>query len=196
MLLAVILVGAYLIGSVNFSILLFSLSGRGDPRSRFSGNAGAINVWRQAGLGWAALILLLDVTRAVALAWAALYCLPKAQVSWIGLALVVGNRYPCYHRFRGGKGVATYLGFTIPISPLGAVVSALVWTLFYRVTHLPFVASFLMIAILAAGTITALGFHPFSTIGVVATSFFLYFNHRKNVMDFLAVRKNPSDASN
>ena len=53
--LLIILACAYLAGSVNFSILLFALLGKGDPRSRFSGNAGATNVWRQAGLGWAAL---------------------------------------------------------------------------------------------------------------------------------------------
>ncbi|HOO41495.1 MAG TPA: glycerol-3-phosphate acyltransferase, partial [Syntrophales bacterium] len=59
----IISAGAYLAGSVNFAIILFAVLGKGDPRSGFSGNAGATNVRRQAGLGWAALVLLLDLIR-------------------------------------------------------------------------------------------------------------------------------------
>ena len=70
--------------------------------------------------GWAAVVLLLDVGRAVGLAALALALLPFALVPWVGLALVAGNRFPCFHGFRGGKGVASYLGFTIPIAPWGA----------------------------------------------------------------------------
>jgi len=181
--LIVFLAGAYLAGSVNFSILLFAALGKGDPRSRFSGNAGATNVWRQAGLGWAVLILLLDLIRAAGLALIALHFLPESQVPWVGLALVLGNRYPCFHGFRGGKGVAAYLGFTIPIAPLAAALSTLAWPGVYGLTRLPFMASFLMIAVLAAGTIITFSYQAIATIGVMATALFIYCNHRQNVQE-------------
>ena len=101
--LAGLLVLTYLIGSLNFAILVLRLSGKKDPRTQFSGNAGATNVYRQAGRGWAAIVLLLDTGRAVALALTALGILPPMLVPWIGFALVVGNRYPCFHGFRGGR---------------------------------------------------------------------------------------------
>lgn len=183
--LLIILACAYLAGSVNFSILLFALLGKGDPRSRFSGNAGATNVWRQAGLGWAALVLLLDLLRAAGLALAALYFLPGTLTPWVGLALILGNRYPCFHGFRGGKGVAAYLGFTLPIAPLAAALSALAWAGVYALTRLPFIASFFMVTILAAGTIFAFSYDVTATTGVVATVVFIYFNHRENIMNLI-----------
>ena len=73
--LSILLAGAYLAGSVNFSILLFRILGREDPRRQFSGNAGVTNVYRQAGLLWAAVVLLLDIGRAFGVCWAALHML-------------------------------------------------------------------------------------------------------------------------
>ena len=57
---------AYLAGSVIFAILFFKIAGRADPRSSFSGNAGTTNVYRQAGMPWAALVFALDIGRALA----------------------------------------------------------------------------------------------------------------------------------
>lgn len=185
----IIIAGAYLAGSVNFSILLFALLGKGDPRSRFSGNAGATNVWRQAGLRWAALVLFLDLVRAMALSLAALHFLSPNSAPWVGLALVTGNRYPCFHGFRGGKGVAAYLGFTIPLAPYAAALSALIWAGVYGLIRLPFIASCCMVAILAVGTIIAFGYNVTATIGAVATVFFIYFNHRENIMNLIREKK-------
>ncbi len=188
--LIVILAGAYLAGSVNFAILLFAVLGKGDPRSRFSGNAGATNVWRQAGLGWAALVLLLDLIRAMGLSFIALHVLPEAQIPWVGLALVLGNRYPCFHGFRGGKGVAAYLGFTIPLAPLAAALSALAWAVAYGLTRLPFMASFFMIAILAVGTIITFAYQAIATIGAVATILFIFYSHRQNIHEIFQKKSN------
>ena len=100
---------AYLTGSINFSILLFKFSGKIDPRKEFSGNPGVVNVYRQAGIFMAALVWLLDMGRAIGVALACSYLLPTAQVPIGGLALILGNRFPCFHQFCGGKGVANYL---------------------------------------------------------------------------------------
>ena len=175
------LIAAYLAGSVNFSILLFRVMGRDDPRRSFSGNAGVTNVYRQAGLIWAALVLLMDIGRALAVCWAALQGLAPGNVPWAGFVFILGNRYPCFHRFRGGKGVAGYLGFTVLLSPLAAALSALVWVVMYGIVRLPFVASFFMVATLATGTIIARGYDPGALAGTLATALFIVANHRQNL---------------
>ncbi|MCX5829354.1 MAG: glycerol-3-phosphate acyltransferase [Deltaproteobacteria bacterium] len=182
--LAMFLAAAYLAGSVNFSILLFRILGRGDPRRQFSGNAGVTNVYRQAGLLWAAVVLLLDVGRALVICWAALHMLPLDAVPWMGLAFIIGNRYPCFHQFRGGRGVAGYLGFTALLSPISAGISALVWVVVYGIVRIPFIASFFMIAVLALGTIIACGFRTGAIAGTMATVFLIFNNHRQNVAAF------------
>ena len=187
---AVLLVLTYLIGSLNFAIILLHLLGKEDPRTKFSGNAGTTNVYRQAGRGWAAVVLLLDIGRAVALAALALGFLSYAFVPWIGFALVVGNRFPCFHGFRGGKGVAGYLGFTLFISPWAAGLSCLIWVIVHRIVRIPFIASFFMIAILATGMIMAGDGGMASTAGTLATAALIIFNHRKNIATFLAEQRN------
>jgi glycerol-3-phosphate acyltransferase PlsY len=98
----VLMVGAYLAGSINFSILLFNVVGKEDPRQTFSGNPGATNVYRQAGIGWAAAVLLLDMGRAMGVAYLGVALASPDWVPWMGLALIVGNRYPCFLGFGGG----------------------------------------------------------------------------------------------
>ena len=184
MIMAMLLVGAYSAGSINFSILLFRMLGRDDPRYQFSGTAGTTNVYRQAGLFWAGVVFILDLGRALAVSWAALYLLPINTVPWVGLALIVGNRFPCFHQFRGGKGVAAYLGFTVLISPLSAVLSALIWLIVYGIVRVPFIASFIMTVILMAGTISACEYQVAATAGTVVTSLFIFYNHRQNIEEF------------
>ncbi|MFH1078736.1 MAG: glycerol-3-phosphate acyltransferase [Pseudomonadota bacterium] len=178
---AILLAVAYLAGSVNFSILLFHGLDKNDPRQRFSGNAGVTNVYRQAGWFCAAVVLILDLGRALLMAWLALQIMETALVPWAGLALVIGNRFPCFHQFRGGKGVAGYLGFTILITPLAAALSVLAWVAVYSIVRIPFIASFFMIAVLAGGTIIAGGYHTVATSGAVATALFIYYNHKQNI---------------
>lgn len=185
---ALLLAAAYIAGSVNFSILLFRLLGRDDPRRRFSGNAGATNVCRQAGLFWAGVVFLLDMGRALAISWGALHWLSAAVIPWMGLSFIVGVRYPCFHEFRGGKGVAGYLGFIALISPLTASLSALVWVIVYGMIRIPFVASFFMVAVLAAGTIITRESGALAAGGTIATALFILYNHRQNVAALLQGR--------
>lgn len=187
--LILIMILAYVAGSVNFAIILFRLLGKEDPRLQYSGNAGTTNVYRMAGPAWAAVVLLLDIGRAVAIALLARYALAPGAVPWAGLALVIGNRYPCFHRFKGGKGVANYLGFSAAVTPAGAVVSCFAWVCVYLVRRVPFIASFAMIAVLAFGTMAACGYRPAAIAGSVITALFIIFNHRTNITAMLRGEK-------
>ena len=179
---------AYLAGSLNFSILLFKMLGKDDPRNAFSGNPGVVNVYRQAGLFMAVVVLLLDVGRALAVAFIAIQLLPVALVPWAGLGLILGNRFPCFHGLHGGKGVANYLGFTTIISPVAAGLSALGWLLTYAIGRTPFIGSFVMVFILAAGTIAACEYSLSAIAGVAATAGLIYYNHKSNVLGLLRQR--------
>jgi acyl phosphate:glycerol-3-phosphate acyltransferase len=192
--LVLIIVLAYLAGSVNFAIILFRILGKEDPRLKYSGNAGTTNVYRLAGPVWAAVVLLLDIGRAVAIALLARYALTPGAVPWAGLALVIGNRFPCFHGFRGGKGVANYLGFSAVITPAGAVVSCIAWVCVYFIRRVPFIASFAMIAVLAFATIAACGYEPWAITGSVLLALFILFNHRKNITSMLEGKGEKGDS--
>jgi glycerol-3-phosphate acyltransferase PlsY len=180
---------AYFAGSVNFAIILLRLLHKEDPRTKFSGNAGTTNVYRQAGIGWAAVVLLLDAGRAVGLAALALWGLPLLFVPWVGTALVAGNRFPCFHRFQGGKGVASFLGFTILIVPWGAVLSCLVWVAVCGIVRIPFIASFFMVLTLGGATVWAGDPRAASITGTAVTVLLIFFNHWKNIVTLLAERR-------
>lgn len=179
---------AYVAGSVNFSILVFRVLGKQDPRRGFSGNPGASNVYRQAGPLWAVAVLTLDMARAAAVAFAAAGLLPPAMVPWAGLALILGNAYPCFHGLRGGKGVANYLGFAAVLATPAAVLGILAWGAVFALWRRPFLSSFAMVLVLAAGMLYACGAGGPSLAGTVLTAGFILFRHRQNVRELFVSR--------
>jgi glycerol-3-phosphate acyltransferase PlsY len=185
----IICLGAYLIGSINFAIVFFKITGRADPRLSFSGNAGTTNVYRQAGLPWAVLIFILDIGRALAVAALTMHFLYGVWLPWVGFFLVLGNSFPCFHGFRGGKGVANYLGFTLLVAPWAALVSAIIWVLIYAVNRVPFIASFFMAAVLALGNAYPFQWAFAASLGALATFALIVFNHRRNLLDFRKGKK-------
>jgi glycerol-3-phosphate acyltransferase PlsY len=102
---------------------------------------------------------------------------------------VVGNRFPCFHQFRGGKGVAGFLGFTIPLAPVAAVVAALAWVAVHRIIRIPFIASFFMISTLAIGTIITYNGEPVAAAGTSATVLLIILNHRQNMTALMQERR-------
>jgi len=176
---------SYIVGSVNFSILLFKCLKKEDPRSKFSGNPGATNVYRQAGLFWAIVVLVLDMSRAVGIALLAMHVLQPDAVPLISFGLILGNRFPCFHGFKGGKGIANYFGFTAPLTPISALIAGLAWLTVYAFLKTPFISSFIMVLILAAGTLIVYSSAPMAISGVLITSIFIFICHQKNIAEWL-----------
>lgn len=178
-----LLPAAYVAGSINFAIILFRLMGKEDPRKGFSGNPGATNVYRHAGLFWAGAVLLLDMGRAIGTALLAIAFLSSEMIPWAGFFLIIGNRFPCFHGFSGGKGVANYLGFSAVLVPWAAAVSAAVWFVINKVTAKPFIASFGMVFVL--GVFTALKFEQsdYAILGTILTVVLIVVNHKKNIIE-------------
>src|ERR1700729_378503 len=117
----------YCLGSIPFGLVLTKLVGAGDLRSIGSGNIGATNVLRTGRKGLAAANLALDALQATLAIFLAggLLGPPTARAAAAGA--ILGHMYPVWLKFRGGKGVATYLGALIGLAWPAAVVFAVVW---------------------------------------------------------------------
>ncbi len=108
---AIMAAAAYLIGSVNFSIILSKLIAGKDIRESGSGNAGATNMLRTYGKKMGALTLLLDVLKGVVTVWLVKELSDSITFAYFaGLLVILGHNFPVYFGFKGGKGVATSLG--------------------------------------------------------------------------------------
>lgn len=124
-LLAITAIAAYLLGSVPFGILITRIMGLGDLRAIGSGNIGATNVLRTGNRGAAAATLILDAGKGAAAVLAARALVGQDAAQIAGLAAFLGHLYPLFLRFRGGKGVATFIGTLLALAwPAGLAVCA------------------------------------------------------------------------
>ncbi len=189
MLLFICCAGAYLAGSVNFSIVLFRALKKTDPRQAFSGNPGAFNVYRVHGFFWALAVLVLDVGRAMGVGLLAVALLPPAQVPVAGFGLILGNCFPCFHRYKGGKGVANFLGFYAILIPVYALSGLAVWLASYFISRVAFIGSILLVWLTAGGALVVYEFDPVATAGVTATALLISICHRKNINEFVEKKR-------
>jgi glycerol-3-phosphate acyltransferase PlsY len=116
----------YLLGSIPFGLLLTRAAGLGDVRSIGSGNIGATNVLRTGRKGLAAVTLLLDALKGTAAALIASRFGPELGAA-AGFAAFIGHIFPVWLGFKGGKGVATYLGVLLGLAWKAAIAFAVVW---------------------------------------------------------------------
>lgn len=125
-LIAVLSLG-YLLGSIPFGLILTRMAGHGDLRQLGSGNIGATNVLRTGNKKLAAATLLLDALKATAAAVAAQAVFGANAGLLAGFAAFIGHLFPVWLGFKGGKGVATYIGTLLGVMPLMVAVFAAVW---------------------------------------------------------------------
>ena len=119
---------AYLLGSFSFGLFVARWYGQANLRERGSGNIGATNVARTLGRAPALLTLLGDTVKGcVAVLLAQAWGSSLTVTALAALAAVIGHMFPVYHRFRGGKGVATALGVMIPVLPWPTLGAVVVW---------------------------------------------------------------------
>ncbi len=138
--LLLVVLTAYLIGSLSFAVILSRVFGMPDPRSYGSGNPGATNVLRSGRKAVAALTLFGDAVKgavAVLLArWVTVvYGLPDYLPALAGLAAFVGHLWPVFFGFKGGKGVATALGVLLALNPWLGLACAATWLVVFGVTR-------------------------------------------------------------
>ncbi|MDO6704910.1 glycerol-3-phosphate 1-O-acyltransferase PlsY [Photobacterium sp. 1_MG-2023] len=111
-----IIIAAYLLGSISSAVLICRLFRLPDPRDSGSGNPGATNVLRIGGRGAAAMVLVCDILKGMLPVWISYFLgINPFLLGIIGIAACLGHIYPIFFHFRGGKGVATALGALAPI---------------------------------------------------------------------------------
>ena len=177
------LVGGYLLGTIPFGLIATRLGGAGDIRKVGSGNIGATNVLRTGRKGLAAATLILDAlkaTLAVVVAWWA-FGPPTAIAAAAGA--ILGHMYPVWLRFKGGKGVATYLGGLIGLAWPAAIVFATVWLVVAALTRYSSAAA--LAATLASPIAMAAIGEGGAAVVFAALSALIWFKHSANITRLL-----------
>ena len=183
---ALIVVGAYLLGSIPFGYVLPRLVRGEDVRQRGSGNVGASNVWRVYGRSLGIPVALLDVAKGFVPALVGL----EVGGDWVGVlagaAAMIGHARPVFLGFsKGGKMVATAGGVALALAPLAAAACLVVWVLVFAVSRYASLASILtavalpFLALAFGSSWPIVGFSAVAALGVILL-------HRHNVRRLLA----------
>lgn len=170
----------YLLGSIPFGLLLTRLGGKGDVRDIGSGNIGATNVLRTGSKPLAALTLILDCLKATAAILIAQRLFGDDTAYFAAAGAMIGHLYPVWLKFKGGKGVATFLGVLIPLLPIAAVVYAVVWLTLLLTTRISSVAG-MAAAVSAPLTAAIVNDDPLFPM-LLGFALVVLWKHRENVL--------------
>ena len=189
MTIAIALVGAYVVGSIDFAVIIARMHGV-DIHEIGSGNPGTSNVLRTLCRLPAAMVLIGDTMKGVigasmgAIAGGLVSATPSNGISqWAfaaGFAAVVGHCYPIFHKFKGGKGVATGFGVVIFTVWQVALVALLVWVVLARFTKVASISS-LIVVVLAIPLAIWQGVTGLSLMWMVLTVVLIVWRHRANI---------------
>jgi len=182
---ALIALAGYLLGSISFAIVTSRILRLPDPRSYGSANPGATNVLRSGSRIAAALTLAGDAGKGWLAVWLAAQFAGDVPAAGLdapvaGLCAFLGHLFPAFHRFRGGKGVATAAGVLVGIDPwlgLGTLASFGVIVAIFRMVSL---ASILAALFAAFYALWLFGLRPV-TAAVAVMAALLIFRHRANI---------------
>jgi glycerol-3-phosphate acyltransferase PlsY len=181
----ILIVIAYLCGSLSSAIIVCKLLNLPDPRIEGSGNPGTANVLRIGGKKAAALVLLGDVLKGfIPVIVARIFNIEGIALGSIALAAVIGHIYPIFFRFKGGKGVATFLGTTFALSASVGIAFVLTWFIIALIFHYASLASLLSSA-LSIIYILVLGKFAY-LIPLLAVVALIIWKHTANIQRLLA----------
>ena len=192
---ALIIVAAYLIGSISFAVVVSKAYGLPDPHEYGSRNPGATNVLRTGNKTAAVLTLIGDGIKGFVVVLAAR---ALAQVSgvpdWIAAAAAVavflGHLYPLYHHWAGGKGVATAAGIAFALHWQLAVVLTVIWLTMAFGFKISSLAALVTAILLPLGTLYVFGNGP-TAWAMLAIAALIFWRHRTNIRQLVAGTERP-----
>jgi glycerol-3-phosphate acyltransferase PlsY len=173
------LVLGYLLGSIPFGLVLTRVAGKGDIRNIGSGNIGATNVLRTGSKWLALLTVVLDCLKASAAIILSQLLFGRETGAFAASGAMLGHLYPVWLRFRGGKGVATFLGVLIALLWPAALVYAAIWIFLLMTLRISSIAG--MTAAISA-PIIALGLHSAYFPMLIGFSVLVLWKHRENIL--------------
>ncbi len=176
---ALAVLGAYLIGSVSFAIVLSRLAGMPDPRSYGSGNPGATNVLRSGRKAIAALTLAGDGGKGWLAVWLASFVEPAA-IYYAGIAVFLGHLFPVFHGFKGGKGVATAAGVLLAYDWILGLATMASWAAIFAFFRISSLAALVAAIFAPAYAFWSFGLRPIFP-ATVAIAVLLIWRHKANI---------------
>ena len=177
----IFVIGAYLLGSISFGILMSQLFGLPDPRTVGSGNPGATNVLRSGKKAAAILTLVGDTAKGWLAVWLAIHFhVEPWLVCLILLAVFLGHLYPIYYGFKGGKGVATALGVLLALSPWVGLSALLTWIITFAIWRYSSLAALVAAGLAPIYVIIFLDYKGYMVTSVLL-SLLLFWRHRGNI---------------
>ncbi|MDP6625058.1 MAG: glycerol-3-phosphate 1-O-acyltransferase PlsY [Nitrospinota bacterium] len=180
-----ILILAYLLGSIPFSLIIARFFKGIDIRNYGSGNVGATNVLRTVGRKEAALALTADIVKGILPVWIATFVLADFWTAATAISVVLGHVFPIFAGFKGGKGVATSLGALIVILSVAIAISLVIWFLVlmaFRYVSLASISAAFALPIICIG----LKYPPaFIAAGTINAAIILI-NHIENIKRLIA----------
>ncbi|MDX1949037.1 MAG: glycerol-3-phosphate 1-O-acyltransferase PlsY [Rickettsiales bacterium] len=186
---------AYLLGSVAFGVIITRLLGLGDITKKGSGNIGATNVVRVAGKKIGGIVFLLDFLKGLLPAFIYKSFLLSSETSvalyLIAFASVIGHILPIWHKFKGGKGVATGFGAILAIDYILFLIAILLWIITYKLSKISSAS-----ALVSYGLIPFIGFamhqNNFFLISfLMSLSAIIFYKHIPNIKRLLNGEEKP-----
>jgi len=176
---------AYLIGSLSFGIIISKFFNLSDPRTIGSKNPGATNVLRSGNKFAAILTLIGDILKATfVVKIVILIGLGDLELMQICLAVLIGHTYPIYHKFKGGKGVATALGILLAINWILALCAIFIWLIIFSIWRYSSLA-----AIIASLAVPIISYFLNETFYMLFTNILIttliIFNHHTNIKNLI-----------
>ncbi|MEH8019779.1 MULTISPECIES: glycerol-3-phosphate 1-O-acyltransferase PlsY [Rheinheimera] len=179
-LIGIMMLAAYLLGSISSAVLVSKLFRLPDPRSHGSGNPGATNVLRLGGKFPAVLVLLFDILKGTIPVWGSYFL--KIEPLFLGLIAIsacVGHIFPLFFGFKGGKAVATAFGAMMPIGLDLAGLLIVSWLIIVIFTGYSSLAAILTVSLAPLFTWFI---KPLYTLPVLMLSILIIVRHRENIL--------------
>jgi glycerol-3-phosphate acyltransferase PlsY len=187
------LVLAYLLGSIDFGVIVPRLLGV-DIYAHGSGNPGASNVMRTIGKKAGAAVMVADAGKGAVAAFLGSWLVDDVIGFWCALAAVVGHVFPVWHRLRGGRGVATAIGAVLWLEPWFGLILAIGWGVTVAMTKTASIASLGAMAIYVPGY-AIFGWRGSPLLAAALTAALVVIRHAANIRRLLGGREQTVEAS-
>ena len=176
---------AYLLGSLSTGLILAKLTGGPNLREVGSKNTGASNVLRTMGLKSGAITFIGDVVKALLACWIGQLIAGHTGCMVAGLFAILGHNWPCFHQFKGGKGVASSCAVMLMCYPIPALICFVVGIAVIAITRYISLGSMVILTLFAVIVLFTCGGNWFAIVWAVLLAALCVYRHRTNIARLL-----------